>query len=80
MISAQSLVFSLVGLVLAGYAYSVIEHDDGIGKVCLILLVCLGVTLPIVTLNLNYDQDLQVRAKVSVFCSTHRVLTLFPEI
>ena len=61
MISFQTLVFTVFGLLLAVYIYSVIEHDDGIGKVCLILLVCVGITLPLVLLNFNFDQELKVR-------------------
>ena len=45
--------FIAIGLVSAVYIFSVIEHEDGLGKVCLILLVCLGLTLPIVILNFN---------------------------
>ncbi len=58
--SVQTWIFAIFGILFAVYLYSVVEHDDGVGKVCLILLGCLGVTLPFVLLNFNFDANLKV--------------------
>ena len=55
--------FIAFGLISAVYIFSVIEHEDGLGKVCLILLLCLGLTLPVVVLNFN---DLGVRTPLTI--------------
>jgi hypothetical protein len=57
-------IFVTLLLLGAVYVFSVIEHEDGLGKVCLILLVCLGVTIPVVVLNFN---ELDVRFSVRFY-------------
>jgi Ca2+/Na+ antiporter len=56
-ISSQTLVLIGIGLGFSLYLYMSLEDGDELGRTCLILCLCLAVTMPFFILNFKTDFD-----------------------
>jgi hypothetical protein len=56
-ISSQTWMLVAVGLGFSLYLYLSLEEGDELGRTCLILCLCLAVTLPFFILNFHTDFD-----------------------